>query len=114
MYGEMKKNKIHTSGAPYFWCAISVFHTNGASPIGAPLVYSSGALLPWCAISVNPIYSPFPSSVVSTRCSLSCVLDVQGGRASSLLPLDMSLVLTGWEPFAWVPWGVYVGLPPGV
>ena len=30
---------------------------------GAPLVYSSGALLTWCAISINPIYSPFPSSV---------------------------------------------------
>ena len=58
-----KWKKINTSGAPCFWCAISVFHTNGASPTSAPLVYSSGALLPWCAISINPIYSPFPSSV---------------------------------------------------
>ena len=58
-----KWKKINTSGAPCFWCAISVFHTNGASPTGAPLVYSSGALLPWCTISINPIYSPFPSSV---------------------------------------------------
>ena len=57
-----KNKKNITSGAPVFWCAISVFHTNGASPTGAPLVYSSGALLPWCAISINPIYSPFPSS----------------------------------------------------
>ena len=35
-------------------------------------------------------------------------------KARSLLPLGMSLVLTGWEPFAWVPWGVYIGLPLGV
>ena len=40
------------------------------------------------------------------------MLEVEGGGASSLLPLDVSLVLTGWEPFAWVPWGVYIGLPP--
>ena len=36
------------------------------------------------------------------------------GKASSLLSLWVGLVLTGWEPFAWVPWGVYIGLPPGV
>src|SRR3954470_22320377 len=60
-----KWKKNNTSGAPCFWCAISVFHTNGASPTGAPLVYSSGALLPWSAISINPIYSPFPSSAHS-------------------------------------------------
>ena len=62
MFGKMKK-KIVTSGAPCVWCTISVFHTNGASPAGAPLVYSSGALLTWCVISINPIYSSFPSSV---------------------------------------------------
>ena len=61
MYGKMEK-KIHTSGAPCLRCAISVFHTNGVSQTGAPLVYSSGALLPRCAIRINPIYSPFPSS----------------------------------------------------
>ena len=44
-------------------------------------------------------------------CSLSCALEVEGSRASSLLPLGWMLVLTGWEPFAWVPWGVYIGLP---
>ena len=42
-------------------------------------------------------------ALVSTMCSLSCVLEVEGGRASSRLPLGMSLVLTGWEPFEWVP-----------
>ena len=59
-----KWKKINTSGALSVRCAISVFHTNGASAAGAPLVYSSGALLTWCTISINPIYSPFPSSVV--------------------------------------------------
>ena len=63
MYGKMEKKIIHTSGAPCLRCAISVFHTNGVSQTGAPLVYSSGALLPRCAIRINPIYSPFPSSV---------------------------------------------------
>ena len=47
-------------------------------------------------------------------CSLSCVLEVEGGMASSLLPLGQWLVLMEWEPFAWVPWGVDIGLPPGV
>ena len=32
--------KIVTSGAPCAWCAISVFHTNGAPAHGAPLLYS--------------------------------------------------------------------------
>ena len=63
--GKWKKI-IHTSGAPCLRCAISVFHTNGVSQTGAPLVYSSGALLPRCAIRINPIYSPFPSSVKAT------------------------------------------------
>ena len=49
---------------------------------------------------------------VIQSCSLSCMLEVKGGRASSLLPLCIGLVLSGWEPFAWVPWGVYIGLPP--
>ena len=40
------------------------------------------------------------------------MLEVEEGKACSLLPLGVSLVLTGWEPFAWVPWGVYIGLPP--
>ena len=35
-------------------------------------------------------------------------------QACSLLPLGMSLGLTGSEPLAWVTWGVYIGLPPGV
>ena len=46
-------------------------------------------------------------------CSLSCVLEAEGGKASSLPALGEWLVLMGWEPFAWVPWGVYIGLPPG-
>ena len=45
-------------------------------------------------------------------CSLSCLLEVEESKASSLLSLWVGLVLTGWEPFAWVPWGVYIGLPP--
>lgn len=45
-------------------------------------------------------------------CSLSCVLEVEGGKASSLPALGLWLVLMEWEPFAWVPWGVYIGLPP--
>ena len=40
------------------------------------------------------------------------MLEVEEGRANSLLPLGWKLVLTGWEPFAWLPWGVYIGLPP--
>ena len=38
----------------------------------------------------------------------------RGGRRQGSLspPLGMNPVLTGWEPFAWVPWGVYIGLPP--
>ena len=69
MYGKME-NKINTSGAPCVWCAISVFHTNGASPYGAPLVYSSGAPPDRCAISAHPIYSPFPSSDALQRASV--------------------------------------------
>ena len=45
-------------------------------------------------------------------CSLSCLLEVEESKAGSLLSLWVGLVLTGWEPFAWVPWGVYIGLPP--
>ena len=47
-------------------------------------------------------------------CSSSCVLEVEGGKASSLPALGGWLVLMEWEPFAWVAWGVYIGLPPGV
>ena len=73
MYGKMEKKIIHTSGAPCLRCAISVFHTNGVSQAGAPLVYSSGALLPRCAIRINPIYSPFPSSgIVAQNFSAKC------------------------------------------
>ena len=56
-----KKNS-DTNGAPWAWCAISSFNSNGVSEGGAPLVYTNGAPLVWCAISVNPIYSPFSSS----------------------------------------------------
>ena len=59
------EKKIVTSGAPCVWCAISVFHTNGAPAHGAPLLYSSGAPHVWGAISGHFIYSPFPSSVPS-------------------------------------------------
>ena len=45
-------------------------------------------------------------------CSLSCVLEEGGGKASSLPALGEWLVLMEGEPFAWVAWGVYIGLPP--
>ena len=35
------------------------------------------------------------------------------GKASSLLPVLSGLSLSRSEPFAWVPRGVYIGLPPG-
>ena len=35
------------------------------------------------------------------------------GKASSLLPVLSGLSLSRSEPFAWVPWRVYIGLPPG-
>ena len=35
------------------------------------------------------------------------------GKASSLLPVLSGLSLSRSEPFAWVPQGVYIGLPPG-
>ena len=35
------------------------------------------------------------------------------GKASSLLPMLFGLSLSRSEPFAWVPRGVYIGLPPG-
>ena len=53
-------------------------------------------------------------ALVIQWCSLSCLLEVEESKASLLLSLWVSLVLTGLEPFAWVPWGVYIGLPPGV
>ena len=62
MFGKIKIKKFVTSGAPCVWCAIRVFHTNGAPAHGAPLLYSSGAPHVWCAISGHFIYSPFPSS----------------------------------------------------
>src|SRR4051812_28906794 len=65
-----KKKIYDTNGAPQGGCAISSFNTNGASEGGAPLVYTNGALLVWCAISVNPIYSPFSSSVIGISISL--------------------------------------------
>ena len=45
---------------------------------------------------------------VIQRCSLSCMLEVGEGKASSLLSLWVGLVLTGFEPFAWVPWGGFI------
>lgn len=45
-------------------------------------------------------------------CSLSCMLEAEGGKASSLPALGLWLVLMEWESFAWVTWGVYIGLPP--
>ena len=45
-------------------------------------------------------------------CSSSCALEAKGGKASSLPALGGWLVLMEWEPFAWVAWGVYIGLPP--
>ena len=35
------------------------------------------------------------------------------GKASSLLHVLSGLSLSRFEPFAWVPRGVYIGLPPG-
>ena len=35
------------------------------------------------------------------------------GKASSLFPVLSGLSLFRSEPFAWVPRGVYIGLPPG-
>ena len=74
MFEKMKKKHFVTSGAPCAWCAISVFHTNGAPTDGAPLVYSNGAPHVWCAISVNSIYSPFPSSVGSRKGMIKVLL----------------------------------------
>ena len=51
-------------------------------------------------------------ALVVQWCSSSCMLEVGEGKASCLLSLWVSLVLTGWEPFAWVPWGFFIGLPP--
>ena len=42
-------------------------------------------------------------ALVIQWCSLSCLLEVEESKASSLLSLWVSLVLTGSEPFAWVP-----------
>ena len=41
--------------------------------------------------------------------------EVGEGKASSLLPglSGLSLSLSRSDPFAWVPRGVYIGLPPG-
>ena len=86
MYGKMEK-KIHTSGAPCLRCAISVFHTNGVSQTGAPLVYSSGALLPRCAIRINPIYSPFPSSGKRQKVNVQVLL---GSTTEQKNPLGFS------------------------
>ena len=46
---------------------------------------------------------------------LELFLEVEEGKASSLLPglSGLSLSLSRSEPFAWVPRGVYIGLPPG-
>ena len=53
-------------------------------------------------------------ALVVQWCSLSCLLEVEESQASSLLSLCMSLVLTTWEPFAWVPWGgLYRPTPRG-
>ena len=50
--------------------------------------------------------------------SHTMLLELFGGRrkkgtASLLLLLVWCLELAGVEPFAWVPRGVYIGLPPG-
>jgi hypothetical protein len=58
----LKKKTFVTNGAPWVWCAISVYHTIGAPTHGAPLLYSSGAPSVWCAIIGHIIYSPFASS----------------------------------------------------
>ena len=39
--------------------------------------------------------------------------EVGEGKASSLLPVLSGLSLSRSEPFAWVPRGIYIGLPPG-
>ena len=39
--------------------------------------------------------------------------EVGEGKASSPLPGLSGLSLSRFEPFAWVPRGVYIGLPPG-
>ena len=44
-------------------------------------------------------------------CSLSYFSVAGEGKASSLLPVLSGLSLSRSEPFAWVPWGVYIGLP---
>ena len=50
--------------------------------------------------------------------SYTTLLELFGGRrkkgtASLLLLLVWCLKLAGGQPFAWVPRGVYIGLPPG-
>ena len=45
-------------------------------------------------------------------CSLSCFLEVGEGKARFPLPVLSGLYLFRSEPFAWVPRGVYIGLPP--
>ena len=54
-------------------------------------------------------------ALVSTMVLLELYARGRGKQGwPSPLSLYVSLGLTGWEPFAWVPWGVYIGLPPGV
>ena len=50
---------------------------------------------------------------VATMVLLELFLEVGEGKASSLLPVLSGLSLFWSEPFAWVPRGVYIGLPPG-
>ena len=49
------------------------------------------------------------------RVLLELFLEVGEGKASSLLPglSGLSLSLSRFEPFEWVPRGVYISLPPG-
>jgi hypothetical protein len=51
-------------------------------------------------------------ALASTMVLLELYARGRRGHARSLLPLGMSLDLTGSEPFAWVPRGVYISLPP--
>ena len=51
---------------------------------------------------------------VAISCSLNC--SARGGRRARLaLLLSLYVVCETLrdQPFAWVPWGVYIGLPPG-
>src|SRR4051812_6861705 len=50
-------------------------------------------------------------ALVVKWCSLSCLLEVEEGRLALSSPRRESSSYR-FEPFGWVPWGVYIGLPP--